>query len=622
MDLRRNETYFVPMAVHKNNDFQGTSRAAYHRNNIKPVYNNNCDDEQNFLPFQSFNTNVVNNLNSSSRKFNNLNNLQRPNVLNICSYANVKHNQLNKNVNLSLPHSPVCEEEFSSIGCKSEKSKKRYSCSFYIDFNENPSVDNSVAKETVVRDDDRDYSSDSLDDEKEEYASPKMRRRRCISEYQLSWRECSRDYQKNAEEEAMRSYWNSSLTDINRSHSEENILNDDADSLQDNSDRHSSASFFLRKRKAFNSSESILTDESEYQFLFSNKEVFRSTESILTDASDSNLNSVSDDMNLTEETTWSQVTKKPVLRTRSLQDTQPSASGGELTRYFVTQKEMNQNRSCEVLDRLEARYESKKPESFFIPVDNNVTARTPDDVKQIIMKKISSRRKPESKNDGDLKALDHPVVTHKPPKPQNKPATLSGSKTYRKKLIPSTKDESKLKRSTKNPKYQVRKTQMNILENIEDKDKMPEKFSTDTFTKSRSNLGKNLLRNPIAAKSCNTAKLSNVNESPPKESSDYGVLDKNTKNEMLKRGITITKYDTDLINANLSKKFQTDDACKSFQNYLNNSKFKRHSLPVAFVSLSQLSDCFPSSSNDGNAGNGFENVACTFAANFSLLVRA
>lgn len=614
------------MSVHKNNnDFQGT-RAAYYKNNSKPVCVNNinyyCDptNEQNCLPFQSFNTNVVNNLNSS-RKFNNLNNLQRPTVLNIGSYSNVKHNQLNKNVNLSLPHSPVCEEEFSSIGCKSDKNKKRYSCSFYIDFNENPTVDSSsVVNDSMATrvNDDRDYSSDSLDEEKEEYASPKMRRRRCISEYHLSWKDSKH---KNGDQEVMRGYWNSSLSDINRSHSEENILNDDADSLQDNSDRHSSASFFLRKRKAFNSSESILTDESEYQFLFSNKEVFRSTESILTDASDSNLNSVSDDMNLTEETTWSQVTKKPVLRTRSLQDTcqQPNA-GGELTRYFVTQKEMNQNRSCDILDKLDAKYESKKPESFFIPVDNNTTARTPDDVKQIIMKKLTSRKKFEPKTGCELKALDHPLVTHKPPKPQNKiPTVSSGSKTYRKKTIASPKDENidKLKnKPIKNQKYQVRKTKINILENIEDKDKVSEKFSTGTFTKSKSNLGKNLLKNPIAAKSCNTAKLNNFNEADSIETPSFKVLEKNSKNEMLKRAITITKYDTNLMNANVSENYDTKDSvCETFQNYLTDAKFKRYSLPVSFVSLSQLSDCFPSPNKDHNAGNEFKNclhVCCEF----------
>lgn len=604
LDLRRNETYFVPMSIHKpNNDFQGT-RSSY--NNTKAISNRDpYNHQRHYLPYQSFNgTNVVNNLNYA-RKTNNLNNTERPNVLNISSsYANVKHNRL-KNVNLSLPHSPVCEHEFSSS--RSDKNKKRYSCSFYIDFNEENCQPD--ANETLNRSEDNlDYSSDSLDDEKEDYRSPKMRRRRCISEYQLSWKESNH----RANQEERRDYWNSSLSDINRSHSEENILNDDVDSLQDNSDRHSSASFFLRKRKAFNSSESILTDESEYQFLFSNKEVFRSTESILTDASDSNLNSVSDDMNLTEETTWSQVTKQPVLRTRSLQDT--NVNGGELTKYFVAQKEKTQNRSCEVLDKLDSGgyQESKKPpESFFIPVETNTPARTPDDIKQIIMKKMSSRKKPESKN-CDFKALDHPVVVHKPPKPQNKPNSALNSKTYRKK-VSSKEDKLKNTKSSRNQKSSVNKQTGNMIENIQEKNKVNEKFGT--FTKSKCNLGKNLLKNPINTKSCNTAKVNNTKED---EVTDYKVLSKNAKNEMLKRAITITKYDADLINSSLTSKFTTNENTDS-----DWWKFKRHSLPVPFVSLSQLSDCFSPTNNDEPGKRRIPKTSCLHSKlrKFFVLVR-
>ncbi len=569
MDLRRNESYYVPTTPRKNNDFQGRMVP---RNNPKVIYLNNTSSRDYVnssycKPTPSLPNGYV------SKKCNNYE--QRPNVLNVISYSPAKRDYLK---NYSLPHSPVCEEEFSSMGCQSSRNK-RYSCSFYVDINSNG--DRTV--ESAERADDDRYSSDSLDEDNAENDSPRVRRRRCVSEYQLSW--VDSNVRKDVEENVMRSHWNGCLSDINRSHSEENILND-CDSLQEHSDRHSSASFFLRKRKAFNSSESILTDESEYQFLFSNKEVFHSTESVLTDASDSNLNSASDDANLVEETTWSQLVKKPVLRTRSLQDgCQQPPAGGELTRFFVTQKEVNS--SCDTLDHVETRAKPKN-ESFFIPVEGNAAAKSPEEVKEMLMKKINSRKRQE-KSSNEAKVLDHPVVAHKPPKPQTRSVSmyLSNSKTYRKNKLPG--------KAKKSPPATAAA------------EKEPDKYGT--FTKSKANLGKNLLKNHFPAAKA-TAKMSNVTAGEGVKT-DFLVWSKNSRNEMLKRNFTITKYDLNALNC------QIKDDRLSANVRSEMARLKRHSLPTSLVPLNQLTG----SNATGQEGKMTSRSARSIVFSFAIACR-
>lgn len=218
---------------------------------------------------------------------------------------------LNK-ANQSLPESPVCEElKLLKEQCKKNISRfarfaqKRRSCSYFIGLNDNEKDMESVAKsfeslpvmnernienlkETI---DDADegngnFSDDSLEGD---FKNPP---RRCVSDYQI-----------NVYMNDCRSY--SNYQDIQKkilTGSQESILSDasvesfskgSAEILDYNHydhDRHSSASFFLSRRKMqeARSQESILTDESDYQiFPLRENADHQSTESVLTDDSDS-----------------------------------------------------------------------------------------------------------------------------------------------------------------------------------------------------------------------------------------------------------------------------------------------------------------------------------------------
>lgn len=644
MDLRRNETYFAPMASRKVNDFQGTRSPTVKDNDKLTYYSKNRPiDSVNeyFVKLSESMPRVSNGYllkkcnNDRPGTINEVSQLSRPNALGVRSVHSARSPHLQ---NYSLPHSPVCEREFA------DKSRKRSSCCFYVDFNGVESAENG--------DRDDHYSSDSLEDEPDEEAESdatprrRRRRRRCVSEYQLSWRDSPPNaYRQQAEDEAMRSHWNSSLTDINRSHSEENILNDDddVDSLLDHSDRHSSASFFLRcKRKAFNSSESILTDESEYQFLFSNHShasnydmghhrdtTFHSTESVLTDISDSNLNSASDDQNLADEITcWSRMApKKPVLRTRSLQDSK-SHLGGELTRHFVAHKEngaVSSNRSCDKLDSLTAKTKPKN-ESFFIPVDGTAAnaPRSPEEVKELFRRKMDSRKRAEksAQSDGNKQLEHHPLVTHKPPKPQNRSGAHASAACGNPKNNVGSAYNCKTYRKNKPPAKAPAQSKRND-------DSPDEKYGT--FTKSKASLGRNLLKNHFqSAKNATSPKITNV-VADRAAKTEYRVWTDASKAKKksavsLKRATTITKYDATAPNTRMAKTDGGDSKDdKLFKNVLlemrNKMAEKRHSLPATFVSLSQLTSCTGGSSSDAGNPRVYRGVSlCTDCILFSIIL--
>lgn len=325
-------------------------------------------------------------------------NHERPLSLNLSSdfCLDNKYCKVNRATNLSLPQSPVSDNGslLQSLGGEtrfraSDIRAKRNSCGFYIDFKTNMKMDqeednksleslNEVGRNREISNEEpksdlSEYSSDSLES-CAEFTSNKLPRR-CVSEYQIFNGGTIQQSEKT------------------KFHSEENILADvgDEEMSNDNNDeltgRHSSASFFLRCKETCRSTESILTDESEYQYLFMNqdKEEFASTESILTDVSDS----VSKDI----------PEKLPISRTRSLQDSSEFKSDNHFTECPDFYKNQNSH---------SARGNKPKNEFFFIPLGSDNVKHLPDSIAKRFQNKES------------LHPNTHPVVTHKPPKPHQK----------------------------------------------------------------------------------------------------------------------------------------------------------------------------------------------------------
>ncbi|XP_066601147.1 mitogen-activated protein kinase-binding protein 1 isoform X2 [Prorops nasuta] len=285
---------------------------------------------------------------------------------------------LNK-ANQSLPISPVSEElKLLKEQCKKNVSRfakfaqKRRSCSYFIGLDDNDEDMDNIAKSfeslpVVMNERDAESFQQELDDCDEENGNFsddslegdfKNPPRRCVSDYQININmDGQTDYRKYA------NYQNFSNQRV-FSGSQESILSDasvesfskgSAEVLDYNyeNDRHSSASFFLSRRKmqSGRSQESILTDESDYQmFPLQENADHRSTESVLTDDSDSlvksaplemlfdshykrkrqnsetyngNPNNKMDPTDISENVTDSS-THKGVFRSKSLQDTRIS----------------------------------------------------------------------------------------------------------------------------------------------------------------------------------------------------------------------------------------------------------------------------------------------------------
>lgn len=306
-----------------------------------------------------------------------------------------KYHTVNRTKNISLPQSPV-NENLSPSDCVPDTGRrvrtsdiraKRHSCGYFIDikssYNEESksleslsevghSVEISIDE---LKSDLSEFSSDSLES-CAEFPSSKVPRR-CVSEYQIFDNEVIKHIDKG------------------RFHSEENILADDGEMLNNSTDelmgRHSSASFFLRRKDSCRSTESILTDESEYQYLFNHpdKEEFHSTESILTDVSDSVSNNVPE--------------KQPVYRTRSLQDSSEFKTDENFTDRLDSSFPNRNNYSNKDI--------KPKNESFFIPLGSDDVKTLPNFIAKRFQNKESLTL---------CEPNTHPIVAHKPPKPQQK----------------------------------------------------------------------------------------------------------------------------------------------------------------------------------------------------------
>ncbi|XP_025993874.1 uncharacterized protein LOC105206048 isoform X2 [Solenopsis invicta] len=279
---------------------------------------------------------------------------------------------LNK-ANQSLPESPVCEElkllkeqYKENISRFARFAQKRRSCSYFIGLNDNEKDVENVAKsfeslpamnernmenlkETI---DDADegngnFSDDSLEGD---FKNPP---RRCVSDYQINvhMNDCGSytNYQ-DMQKRILTGSQESILSDA----SVESFSKGSAEVLDYDHDRHSSASFFLSRRRIQEgrSQESILTDESDYQnFPLRENADHRSTESVLTDDSDSMVKSAPLEMlfdshykrkrqnsetysgnpnnagNATDDDTQSFINEnvyRTVFRSKSLQDTRIS----------------------------------------------------------------------------------------------------------------------------------------------------------------------------------------------------------------------------------------------------------------------------------------------------------
>lgn len=211
--------------------------------------------------------------------------------------------------NQSLPESPVCEElKLLREQCKKDVSRfarfaqKRRSCSYFIGLDDNEEDIENIAKsfeslpamnernleslkESVADDGDEgngNFSDDSLEGD---FKNPP---RRCVSDYQINIRVNDYSNYQNFQRRILSGSQESILSDA----SVESFSKGSAEILDYNCDpdRHSSASFFLSRRKmqAGRSQDSILTDDSDYQmFPLRENADHRSTESVLTDDSDS-----------------------------------------------------------------------------------------------------------------------------------------------------------------------------------------------------------------------------------------------------------------------------------------------------------------------------------------------
>ncbi|XP_067208097.1 uncharacterized protein Wdr62 [Linepithema humile] len=216
---------------------------------------------------------------------------------------------LNK-ANQSLPESPVCEElKLLREQCKKNVNRfarfaqKRRSCSYFIGLNDNEEDIENIAKsfESLPAMNERNMENlkENMDDAEEgngNFSDDSLE-----GDFKNPPRRCVSDYQINVHVDDYRNY--SSYQNFQRpalSGSQESILSDasvesfskgSAEILDYNHcdhDRHSSASFFLSRRRAGRSQESILTDESDYQMFPLRENIdHRSTESVLTDDSDS-----------------------------------------------------------------------------------------------------------------------------------------------------------------------------------------------------------------------------------------------------------------------------------------------------------------------------------------------
>lgn len=360
---------------------------------------------------------------------------------------------LNK-ANQSLPESPVCEElKLLKEQCKKDISRfarfaqKRRSCSYFIGLDDNEEAMENIAKsfeslpamnernmeslkETSMDDGDEgngNFSDDSLEGD---FKNPP---RRCVSDYQINVR--VNDYRNYSNyQNFQRRISTGSQESILSDASVESFSKGSAEILDYNyydHDRHSSASFFLSRRKmqAGRSQDSILTDESDYQmFPLRENADHRSTESVLTDDSDSMVKSAPLEMlfdshykrKRQNSETYSGNPNNIVETT--VDNTQNSADESTLCRAVFRSKSLQDTRINKIKSDMNFADDNAPPKThvyYEFNCDNDhkdILNATVGDKSETISCSGGLRAMPGLKPESMMILND--IVAHKPPKPK------------------------------------------------------------------------------------------------------------------------------------------------------------------------------------------------------------
>lgn len=370
---------------------------------------------------------------------------------------------LNK-ANQSLPESPVCEElKLLKEQCKKSNAtrfarfaQKRRSCSYFIGLDEDmeniaksveslPAMNNiENLKETMDEaEENGNFSDDSLEGD---FKNPP---RRCVSDYQINVHmDDHRNYTnyQNFQKKTLTGSQESILSDASiESFSKESA---DIDYIHYDHDRHSSASFFLSRRKmqAGRSQESILTDESDYQiFPLRENTTHQSTESVLTDDSDSLVKSAPLEMlfdshykrKRQNSETYSE-NPNNAIRDTAVDNTQDSVNENTICRTVFRSKSLQDTRINQTKNDINFMENNASPETR-IYYEFNFDNEHKKNVDPIIYDKsetisrsnsLKVPMKPES-----MMILNN-FVPHKPPKPKR---NVSRTQSMRNRIKPSWK---------------------------------------------------------------------------------------------------------------------------------------------------------------------------------------
>ncbi|XP_070153986.1 uncharacterized protein Wdr62 isoform X3 [Polyergus mexicanus] len=383
---------------------------------------------------------------------------------------------LNK-ANQSLPESPVCEElKLLKEQCKKTATRfarfaqKRRSCSYFIDLDEDmENIAKSIESLPAMNDHNMENLNETMDDAEEngnfsddslegDFKNPP---RRCISDYQINIHmDDHRNHSnyQNSQKKILTGSQESILSDASiESFSKESV---EIDYNYYDHDRHSSASFFLSRRKmqAGRSQESILTDESDYQiFPLRENTAHQSTESVLTDDSDSLVKSAPLEM----------LFNSHYKRKRQNSET-CSDNPNNVIRAAVdnARSSVNENTLCRTVFRSKSLQDTRinKIKNDINFIENNASPEThvyyesnfDNEHKRNVDPAIYDKLEPISRSNS-LKVPMKPesmmimnnFVAHKPPKPKK---NLSRTQSMRNRIKPSWKciDTPSLSSTVKN----------------------------------------------------------------------------------------------------------------------------------------------------------------------------